>query len=155
MESFYSSKVRSPVFHTILPVIELKIILLSVWYARKLRDKSLGQENQTLFKKSEDPEDGGLVSQRTILTWVRIQASFILKGEWVWLMVTRFLMSESFIFAAFPVGNNVPITSSKTNFFSNLNFLSLYEWKALYLSFSGPWHGLFYIFQVIGSILNL
>ena len=46
-------------------------------------------------------------------------------------MVTHVLMSESFIFAAVPVGHNVPITYNKTNFFSDLNFLSLYEWKSV------------------------
>ena len=35
--------------------------------ANKSRDKLLGQGMMTLFGKSADQEDGGLVSQRTIL----------------------------------------------------------------------------------------
>ena len=46
-----------------------------------LRDEVFGQRIATLFKKPEDGEDGRLVSERIRLTRVRIQASFILKGE--------------------------------------------------------------------------
>ena len=37
-------------------------------------------------------------------TQVRIQVSFILKGDKVWLFVANFLVLESFVFAAVHVG---------------------------------------------------
>ena len=49
--------------------------------ANMLRDEVFGQRIATLFEKPEDGEDGRLVSERIRLTRVRIQASFILKGE--------------------------------------------------------------------------
>ena len=44
------------------------------------------------------------MSQRTILTRVRVQAAFILKGEEVWLVVADFLVPESLVLAAVLVG---------------------------------------------------
>ena len=43
------------------------------------------------------------MSQRTIFL-VRIQASFILKGERVWLVVASFLVSQSFVLTTVQVG---------------------------------------------------
>ena len=49
------------------PVTESKLVLLATGHANKLRDEVLGQRIVTLFGKPADREDGGLVSQRTIL----------------------------------------------------------------------------------------
>ena len=54
----------------------------------------------TSFRKPSDQEADGLVSQKTIITQFRIQASFILKWKEVWLMVANFLILESFVLAA-------------------------------------------------------
>ena len=48
-------------------VTESKLLLLATRQANKLRDELLGQGIATLFRKPADWEDGGLVSQRTIL----------------------------------------------------------------------------------------
>ena len=65
---------------------------------------------------------------------MRIQASFILKGEGMWLVVSKFLVSESFVLAAVHVGQvmNVPVNLQQDKCYSLFyNFLSLYEWKSL------------------------
>ena len=61
------------------------IILLTSGQAHKLTDELLGQGIVvTLFRKPAHGEDGGLVSQRTVLTLVRIQASlYTRRGEGV------------------------------------------------------------------------
>ena len=51
----------------ILFVTESKLILLAIPQANKSRDELFGQGIVTLFGKPADQEDGGLVSQRTIL----------------------------------------------------------------------------------------
>ena len=84
-------------------VTKSKLILLTARQTSKSRDKLLGQGITTLFKKPADREDGGLVFQRTIAQ-VRIQASFILKGKEVWLVVADFLVPESFVLAAVHIG---------------------------------------------------
>ena len=38
------------------------------------------------------------------LTLLRIQASFIIKGKGVWLVFANFLVQESFVLAAVPIG---------------------------------------------------
>ena len=48
-------------------VTKPKLVLLATPEANKLQDELLGQGIVTLFGKSADQEDGGLVSQRTIL----------------------------------------------------------------------------------------
>ena len=47
-------------------LLESKFVLLASGQARKLKEEMLGQRIVTLFGKSADPEDGGLVSQRII-----------------------------------------------------------------------------------------
>ena len=64
----------------------------------------LGQGIETLLGKSADREDGGPCIPKNHLTRVRIQASFLLKGEGVWLVVVNFLMPESFVLAAVHLG---------------------------------------------------
>ena len=59
---------------------ESKLALLATQQADKSRDNLLGEGIATLFRKPADRKDGGLLSQRTI-SQIRIQASFILKGE--------------------------------------------------------------------------
>ena len=44
-----------------------KLVLLPTQQASKTADELLGQGIETLFRKSADQEDGGLMSQRTIL----------------------------------------------------------------------------------------
>ena len=66
------------------------------------------------------------------LTWVRIQASFIMKGEGEWLVFAYFLVLESFVLRAVHVGLvkcsfKPPIREML--FFCN--FLSLCEWKSV------------------------
>ena len=80
-----------------------KLILLAPCQASKSRNKLLGQGRVTLFGKPAGPEKGGLVSQRAILTQVRIQASFILKREGVGLLIANFLVPESLVLEAFCV----------------------------------------------------
>ena len=46
---------------------EFKFVLLSTPQANKTTDELLGQGIETLFRKSADQEDGGLMSQRAIL----------------------------------------------------------------------------------------
>ena len=48
-------------------VTESKLVLLTAGQANKSRGEVLGQGIATLFGKTTDQEDGGLVSQRTIL----------------------------------------------------------------------------------------
>ena len=48
-------------------VTESKLVLLAARRANKLRDELLGQGIETLFGKPADREDGGLMSQRTVL----------------------------------------------------------------------------------------
>ena len=44
-----------------------KLMLLAAWQASESRDDMLGQGIVTLLRKPADQEDGGLVSQWTIL----------------------------------------------------------------------------------------
>lgn len=46
---------------------ESKLILLAAWQTSKLRDELRVQRMVILFSKPADRENGGLVSQRTIL----------------------------------------------------------------------------------------
>ena len=64
----------------------------------------LGQVIVTLFRKPAGFKDGGLVSQRTIPLELKIEASFILKGEGLWLVVANFLVSESSVITAVHIG---------------------------------------------------
>ena len=53
-----------------LNVTESNLVLLATQQANRLRDEVLGQRTATLFGKpedGEDREDGGQMSQRTIL----------------------------------------------------------------------------------------
>ena len=63
----------------------------------------LGQGIMTLFGKPVSQEDGGLLSHKNRLT-LRIQVSFIFKGEELWLVVINFLVPESFVLAAVNTG---------------------------------------------------
>ena len=49
-------------------IVKSKLTLLDAWQAKKSRDKMLEQGIVTLFRKPDDWEDGGLVSQRTIFS---------------------------------------------------------------------------------------
>ena len=65
-----------------------KLILLTAQQANKSRDKSLGQEIRTSFRKSAGQGDGGLASQRTIFP--ELNSGFlntIMDGvkSWVWM----------------------------------------------------------------------
>ena len=56
-------------------------MLLDTQEAHKLRDELLRQGIVTLFGKLADQEDGGLVSQRTILPELNL-GFFCIKREW-------------------------------------------------------------------------
>lgn len=77
----------------------------------------LEQGRATLFRKPSDQEADGLVSPKPIITQFRIQASFILKGKEVWLVVANFLTLESFDLAAALRGlvTMLPESSNKTH----------------------------------------
>ena len=69
-------------------VTKSKLILLTAQQANKSRDKSLGQEIRTSFRKSAGQGDGGLASQRTIFP--ELNSGFlntIMDGvkSWVWM----------------------------------------------------------------------
>ena len=55
---------ESPFIYRFL--VESKFVLLASGQVSKLKEEMLGQGIVTLFGKSADPEDGGLVSQRII-----------------------------------------------------------------------------------------
>ena len=59
--------------HTQPVVTESKLRLLITWQANKSRDELLGQGIEILFRKPADREDGGLVSQRTILPQLELR----------------------------------------------------------------------------------
>ena len=64
----------------------------------------LGQGIATLFRKPADRKDGGLLSQRTILTGLEFRLVFILKGEEMWLIATNCLLQESLVLTADNLG---------------------------------------------------
>ena len=66
-----------------------KTVLLT--YHRPINQEVVGQRIATLSGKPADREDGGLFPKNH-LTQVRIQASFIPKEEWPWLVVANFLV---------------------------------------------------------------
>lgn len=59
-----------------LHVAVSKFILLAMWQTNKLRDELLRQRIVTLFGKTKDKKDDGLLSQRT--TWPEFECSFLL-----------------------------------------------------------------------------
>lgn len=81
-------------------VTESRLVLLAVPQANKSREELLSQRIETSFEKTADQEDGGQMLQITILeskNHLKIHASFILKGEVVWLVVANFLEQKSFV----------------------------------------------------------
>ena len=80
-----------------------KLILLTTQQGIKLREKLLGQETLTLFRKPADWEDGGPVSWRTVLTNLEFRLLLYQKGE-RWLVGGNFLVWESFVLAAIHIG---------------------------------------------------
>ena len=71
----------------------------------------------------------------------------------MWLVVTNFLVSASFVLVAVHVGqgHDVPVNIQKDKCYSLFcNFLSLYEWTLKGQSFENR---LSCIFQTIGNIL--
>ena len=55
-----------------------------------------------LFRKSVDQEDGALVSQRIILP--ELEFRLVSKREGIWLIISNFLIQESFVPIALHVG---------------------------------------------------
>ena len=55
-----------------------------------------------LFRKSVDQEDGALVSQRIILP--ELEFRLVSKREGIWLIISNFLIQESFVLIALHVG---------------------------------------------------
>ena len=62
-------------------VTESKLVLLAAQQASKSRDKVLGQGIVTLFGKQAAWEDGGLMSQRTVLPELDIRLLLYKKGR--------------------------------------------------------------------------
>ena len=74
-------------------------------YGKYIGNKLLGQGTDILFRKPVDQEYGGpLTVPKKHLPQVRIQASFIIKLEGVWLVAANFLVLESFVLAVVRVG---------------------------------------------------
>ena len=126
-------------------------------YGKYIGNKLLGQGTDILFRKPVDQEYGGpLTVPKKHLPQVRIQASFILKGEEVWLAVINFLVSESFILAAIHVGQVTMFLQTSNKCYSlSWKFLSLYEWKTVtLLKIRALRRALLYISDT-GNTLNL
>ena len=85
-------------------VTESKLVLVTAQQADKLRDELLGQGMVNLSGKLEDGEDDRLGSRRTVFPELRIQSSFMLKGEGVWLAAAHFLVLENFVSTALHIG---------------------------------------------------
>ena len=85
-------------------VTEPKLVLVTAQQANKLRDELLGQGMVNLSGKLADGEDGRLGSQRTVFPELRIQSSFMLKGEGIWLAAAHFLVLENFVPTALHIG---------------------------------------------------
>ena len=79
-------------------------------HERLIRVRMLGQGIMTLFGKPESQKDGGLLLHKNHLT-LRIQISFIFKGEGIWL-VFKFL--SDWIFCSCSCqhrsGHNIPVS---------------------------------------------
>lgn len=84
-------------------VTESKLVLLPRQDS-KLRDKLLGQGIATSFRKPADRKNGGLLSQRTVLTGLEFRLVFILKGGGVWLIATNCLLQEFLVLTADNLG---------------------------------------------------
>ena len=76
--------------------------MLAIRQINKSRDKLLGQGMAILLRKSADQEDGALASQRTILP--ELEFRFISKREGIRLVISSFLVQESFVLTTFHVG---------------------------------------------------
>ena len=92
-------------------------------------------------------------------TWLRIQASFIVKGEGMWLVVANFLVPESFVLAAVLIGRsdyNIPVNLQQDKCYSLFcRFLSLFEWKNIIPLKIRTLRMFFPVyFHAIGNILN-
>ena len=102
-------------------VTESKVILLTTGQVSKLGDEVLGQGVETLFRKPGDQEDGGLVSQRTILPESGLL--LILKGEGGVVSCCKLLGAGILCSCSCPCGSshNVPINlqQDKCSLFCN------------------------------------
>ena len=82
-----------------------KLPLLTVRQTDKSRDKLLWQGMVTFFGNSADLEDGGLISQITILPKLELRHCVTKREErGEWLVVTNFLVQESFVLEVVQVG---------------------------------------------------
>ena len=95
-------------------------------------DEVLGQRIMTLLGKSEDQEDSGSVPKNH-LTWVRNQASFVLKREKYDLLKTFWWRNPLFLQLSKQIlwqCSYKPIILHQDNcYFPFCNFLTLREWK--------------------------
>ena len=125
----------SPIHHhlsqlilSIINVTKSKLVLLTTQQANKLRDELLGQGIVILFWKPEDWEDGGLLSQRTILPELKFRLFYTKRGGGVVgcckLLGVRILCSY---ICPHRSGHNVPVNLQQDKCYSLFcNFLSLY-----------------------------
>ena len=75
-------------------------MLLATRQANKSGDSLLEKGVGTFLGKPADQDDGGLLSKKDLrLSQVTVQASLLLKGEGVWLVVPKCLVSESIVLA--------------------------------------------------------
>ena len=137
-------------------VMESNLVLLATWQANKFERRSIGGKNRDFIQKASRWRICQTSIPKNHLTQVRIQASFILKGEEVWLAVINFLVSESFILAAIHVGQVTMFLQTSNKCYSlSWKFLSLYEWKTVtLLKIRALRRALLYISD-IGNTLNL
>ena len=99
-----------------------------------------------------DGKDGRLVSN--LLTQVRIQASFILKGEGVWLIIADLGVRILCSCTGPRTGHDVPVNLQQRNVSLCSATFNLYvNGKLLYFSGQSLENGLSCIFQAIGNNL--
>ena len=77
-----------------------KLVLLTARQANKSGDRGVGARNNDFIQKARSLRRWWTSVLENHLTQVRIQASFILKGEGVLLTVANLLVLESFVLTA-------------------------------------------------------
>ena len=102
-----------------------KLILFMARQANKSRNELLGQGITTLFGKPNRPRRWWTSITKNHLPWIRIQASFLLKGEvMMCLVAANFLVPESLVLCK--SSHSVPINLGQDKWYSLFcNFVCL------------------------------
>ena len=116
---------------------ESKLVLLTAQQANTLRNELLGQGVVTLFGKTEDQEDGEVVSQRTDLPELEVRLFYTKRGRGCgWLLQISGCRNRLFLH----LGSCIYVWSQCTInlqqdkcYFPFCSFLSLYKWKSVIL----------------------